>query len=75
LWIKGFEDLQQVQIVPSMPGWMLRPGAEFYTKVPRNAVRQGHIDFDNVDWDVFYPQTYTYLSEVELMQDFARLLQ
>jgi len=74
LWIKGFEELQSVRIVPSMPGWLLRSGAEFYTKIPRRYVKQDHIDFDAVDWDTFHPQMYTYMNEIELMGDFAKLL-
>ncbi len=73
LGIKGFEGIQTVQIVPSMPGWMLRSGAAFYTKIPRSLVKQGHINFDTVDWDTFRPQTYTYMNEAELMEEFANL--
>ncbi len=69
--IKGFEEFQTVQIVPSMPGWLLRSGAAFYTRIPRVYVKQNHIDFIAVDWDTFHPQTYTYLNEKELMEDFA----
>jgi len=74
LWINGFEELQTVQIVPSMPGWLLRPGAEFYTKIPRRYVRQDHIDFDTVNWNTFHPQMYTYMSEIDLMKAFAKLM-
>lgn len=74
LYIKGIESAQWVQIVPSMPGWLLRPGAEFYTKLPRQYVEQEYIDLGNPDWGTFYPQMYTYMSESELMEDFASLL-
>ncbi len=57
-----------------MPGWLLRPGTEFYTKIPRHYVDQEYISFNNIDWDTFHPQMYTYLSEVDLMEDFANLL-
>jgi hypothetical protein len=69
--IKGFEEFQTVQIVPSMPGWLVRSGAAFYTRIPRSYMKQNHIDFAAVDWDTFHPQTYTYLSESELVEDFA----
>jgi hypothetical protein len=74
LWIKGMEGTQRVQIAPSMPGWLLRPGVEFYTKIPRQYVEQEHIDFETNAWNTFHPQMYTYMSEIELMQDFAQLL-
>jgi len=74
LRIKGIKGVQKVQITPSMPGWLLRPGIEFYTKISRIYVDQEHIDFENLDWDIFYPQMYTYMSEIELMEDFAKLL-
>jgi hypothetical protein len=75
LWIKGFDELQTVQIMSSMPGWLLRTDAEFYTQIPRKYVKQDHIDFDAVDWDTFRPQMYTYMSEVEILEDFTKLLQ
>ncbi len=74
LWIKGIKGIQRVQITPSMPGWLLRPGIEFYTKIPRRYVEQEHINFENIDWDTFHPQMYTYMSEVELLEDCAKLL-
>jgi N-6 DNA Methylase len=74
LRIKGIKGAQRVQITPSMPGWLLRPGTEFYTKIPRHYVDQEYISFNNIDWDTFHPQMYTYLSEVDLMEDFANLL-
>jgi hypothetical protein len=74
LRIKGIKGIQRVQITPSMPGWFLRPGIEFYTKIPRRYVDQEHINFGNIDWDTFHPQMYTYMSEAELMEDFAKLL-
>lgn len=74
LRIKGIKGIQRVRITPSMPGWFLRPGIEFYTKIPRTYVDQEQIDFENSDWDTFHPQMYTYMSETELMEDFAKLL-
>lgn len=75
LWIKGMEGIQRVQVVPSMPGWLLRPGVEFHTKIPRLYVEQEYISFEANDWNIFYPQMYTYMSEVELLEDFAELLE
>jgi hypothetical protein len=74
LWIKGMVGTQRVQITPAMPGWLLRPGIEFYTKIPRKYVEQERIDLTNIDWNAFHPQMYTYMSEAEIMQDFANLL-
>ncbi len=74
LWMEGFHDLQTVRIVPSMPGWMLRPGAAFDTKIPRVYVRKGSIDLDAIDWGTFQPHLYTYMSEEELLDElFERL--
>jgi hypothetical protein len=67
LWVDGFDDLQTVQIVPSMPGWMLRPGAAFLTKFPREFRRRRKIDPENIDWAYFHPQPYMYMSEEELL--------
>src|SRR5579859_3837344 len=50
LWMEGFEELQTVQIAPSMPGWMLRPGAAFRTKIPEGFVEEGSIARENIDW-------------------------
>lgn len=74
LWIKGMVGIQRVQITPAMPGWLLRPGIEFYTRIPRKYVEQERINPANSDWNAFHPQMYTYMSEVEIMQDFASLL-
>lgn len=75
LWMEGFQDLQTVQIVPSMPGWMLRPGAAFDTKIPRAYVRKGSIDQDAIDWGAFQPHSYTYLSEEEQLDELFKRLQ
>lgn len=74
LWMEGFDELQTVRIVPSMPGWMLRPDAAFDTKIPRAYVRKDGIDPDSIDWGTFQPHPYTYLSEEELLDElFERL--
>jgi len=75
LGLSGFSELQKVQITPSMPGWMLRPNAAFYTKIPRKYVKNGIIDFDATDWGAFYPQHYTYLTEEELFMELAGVLE
>lgn len=75
LRLQGLKGLQRVRITPSMPGWLLRPEVEFYTKLPFDYVEQERIPFENIDWDTFYPQTYTYMSEDELMNSFAKLAQ
>src|SRR6266702_2439681 len=73
LWLEGFHDLQTVRILPSMPGWMLRPEATFRTKIPRRYVKQGSIDFDAIDWGTFDPQPYAYMDEEELLEEFSRI--
>ena len=74
LWLEGFGELQTVQIVPSMPGWMLRPGAALRTKIPVSYVKDGIIDPTNADWSIFRPQPYTYMSEEELLRELSNLL-
>jgi hypothetical protein len=74
LWVKGFDELQTVQIVPSMPGWMLRPEAAFRTEIPYGYVKCGIIDPTTTSWGIFRPQPFTYLSEEELFEGFANLL-
>lgn len=74
LWMEGFEELQTVQIAPSMPGWLLRPGVAFRTKIPRGYVTVGSIDPDNVDWGIFRPQPYTYMTEEELFAELSHIL-
>lgn len=68
LWLDGFDDLQTVCIVPSMPGWMLRPNAAFLTKIPREYRKQRQIDPNAFEWGTFYPQLYMYLGEEELLE-------
>jgi type I restriction-modification system DNA methylase subunit len=75
LWMEGFRELQTVQIVPAMPGWLLRPNAAFRTKIPHKFVRQGSINRDTIDWGIFQPQPYAYMSEEELLEELGNLLQ
>ncbi len=74
LWLKGFDELQTVQIIPSMPGWILRPGIAFRTETPRKYIKDGIIDTDTPAWGIFRPQPYTYMSEEELLGQFTSLL-
>ena len=71
LWMEGFHELQKVQIVPSMPGWMLRADAAFRTKIADKYVDEGRIDSMAVDWGMFRPQPYMYMSEEELFEKLA----
>ncbi len=75
LWMEGFEELQTVQIAASMPGWMLRPGAAFRTKIPREHVKDGFIRPDTIDWGIFHAQSYTYMTEEELLAELSSILQ
>ncbi|MHB8599397.1 MAG: HsdM family class I SAM-dependent methyltransferase [Ktedonobacteraceae bacterium] len=74
LWMEGFHELQTVRIVPTMPGWMLRNGAAFRTKIPAIYLDEDRIDLENIDWGAFRPQSYTYMSEEELFADLSNLL-
>ena len=74
LWLEGFHELQTVQIVPSMPGWMLRLGAAFRTRIPDAYVDEDRIDPGAVDWGNFLPQPYTYMREEELLAELSNLL-
>jgi len=69
LWMEGFQEMQTVQIVPSMPGWMLRSGAAFRTKIPARYLDQDRIDPGAIDWGIFRPQPYTYMREEAIYQD------
>jgi type I restriction-modification system DNA methylase subunit len=75
IWLEGFDELQTVQIVPSMPGWLLRPNAAFRTKISDEYVEEGNIDQAIIDWSTFSPQPHTYLSEEELFAKFTTILQ
>ncbi len=72
LYIEGFSEFQTVQIVPSMPGWMLRPGAAFLTKIPGEYLDKGTIDRDTISWGKFHPQPYMYMSEDELLDELSQ---
>jgi len=72
LYIDGFNEFQTVLIVPSMPGWMLHPGAAFLTKIPGEYLDNGIIDRDAINWGKFYPQPYMYMSEEELVDELSQ---
>jgi len=72
LWMDGFDELQQVNIVPSMPGWLLRPNAAFLTKIPRDYRRQKKIDPDTYDWGAFRPQPYMYMTNEDLLEGLSK---
>ena len=46
-----------------MPGWMLREGAAFRTKIPDIYLDVDRIDSEAIDWGAFRPQPYAYMSE------------
>jgi type I restriction-modification system DNA methylase subunit len=75
LWLEGFDELQTVQIVPSMPGWMLRPDAAFSTRILDEYLENGNIDQAVINWDTFKPQSYTYLSKEELFTKLTTIVQ
>ena len=74
LWMEGFQELQTVQIVPTMPGWMLRSGAAFRTKISARYLDEDRIEPETIDWGTFRPQPYTYMSEEELFAKLSDLL-
>ena len=69
LWMEGFQEMQTVQIVPTMPGWTLRSGAAFRAKIPAIYLDQDRIDPGAIDWGTFRPQPYTYMREEAIYQD------
>lgn len=74
LWMEGFQEMQTVRIVPTMPGWMLRSGAAFRTKIPAIYLDEDRIDPRAIDWGTFRPQPYTYMSEEALFAELSNLL-
>ncbi len=74
LWMEGFQEMQTVQIVPTMPGWMLRSGAAFRTKISDRYLDEDRIGPETIDWGIFRPQPYTYMSEEELFAKLSNLL-
>jgi hypothetical protein len=72
LWFNSFDDLQTVQIVPSMPGWLLRPDVPFETRIPRVYRHHRQIEPYTFDWGVFCPQAFMYMTEEELLEGIAR---
>ena len=74
LWMEGFQEMQTVRIVPTMPGWMLRSGAAFRTKIPSIYLDEDRIEPETIDWGIFRPQPYTYMSEEELFAELSNLL-
>ncbi len=75
LWLEGFDELQTVQIVPSMPGWMLRPDAAFSTRIFDEYLENDNIGQAVIDWNTFIPQSYTYLSGEELFAKLTAIVQ
>lgn len=71
-WFNGFDDLQTVRIMPSMPGWMLRSGTSFLVRFSREYRRQRKIDFENIHWGHFQPQPYMYMNQEELLDAFSQ---
>ncbi len=74
LWMEGFQELQTVRIVPAMPGWMLRAGAAFRTKIPARYLDADQIDPEAIDWGTFRPQPYAYMSGEDLFAELSNLL-
>jgi hypothetical protein len=66
LWLDGFDGVRTVPIHPAMPGWLLRPDAEFRVKIPP-AYHKAH-DLSSVTWAQFEPQGFTYLDDDELLE-------
>lgn len=72
IWLSCFHDLELVDIVPSMPAWLLVDGAGFYTSVPRDIVRSD--DFSgNLDWGRFDPMDDTDKDESALLEEICEI--
>jgi hypothetical protein len=71
LWIAGFDEVQIIPIDPLMPGWMLRPKTEFRVRIPYADKRARSLIHGA--WNAVVPQSYTYLSENDLLETLTRL--
>ncbi len=61
--LNSFDKPQTVPIVPTMPGWLLRPEVKFISKVPAAEVRTGKLT--GKFFGYFQPEQYTYLERTE----------
>jgi len=73
LWLDSLPGLYEVPIAEKMPGWMLRPGAEFRARVSDELYRQRTLA--GVEWAWIRPQEYAYLTEEELLKRISASLQ
>ncbi len=63
--------MQIIPIDPLMPGWMLRPKTEFRVRIPYADKRARSLIHGA--WNAVVPQSYTYLSENDLLETLTRL--
>jgi hypothetical protein len=68
-WLDGFDELQTVPLSPEMPSWLLRPGAGFLTRIPRECLRTEVSEFAG-----FEPNPEAELSIEEMFAEFDRAL-
>jgi hypothetical protein len=65
LGLNVFDMLHTVPITPAMPGWLLRKGTMFLSKIPHSCIQQRNLD--SVVWSKFYPQSFEDMSEEDLL--------
>lgn len=64
LWVQGQNDIVEVPIPDTMPGWALRSGSAFLASIPW--CERYALDLTKVTWIDFEPLDYGYLSDDEL---------
>ncbi len=74
VWLDEFDDLQSVPITAWMPGWMLRPGARFRAKIPREWTRATAIEPNATGWGPFHPQPNASLTTNEAVAELGQRL-
>jgi hypothetical protein len=73
LWLDTLPGLHETPIVDKMPGWMLRPGAEFRARVSDDLYRRRTPA--GLRWAWIGAQEYGYLTEEELLKRISASLQ
>ena len=71
-WLGGFDELQTVKIVDTMPEWLLVVDMGFRTSIPRSCVTSRSVTDDTV-WGEFTKQDYQDLTELELWMKLSEL--
>jgi hypothetical protein len=73
IWLRGFDELQIVPIDKLIPGWLLREGVPFCTKIPK-LISEQQLHSGEVQWGNFLPQEYAYLEQEQLLNSLSELV-